>query len=164
MKYMRLSAVIAGLVMLAAGCTPNGQGNNQTGNPSVVAPNTSGTRSQGNPDISSNHRLTVEQSIATQVAQISPVHKASVLVVGENAYVAVQLNGSTSNPLAAATKERIVATVKQHHKTIRHVYVSANPGAYQQFVNFTNDLANGHPDTAWNQFQGAVQRLWPSGR
>ncbi len=163
MKYILLSAVSAGLVILTVGCGPNGLANNQTGNPSLVAPNAVSPRSQGNFGTSS-HRLMAEQSIANEVARVNPVQTASVLVVGDTAYVAIQLRGGTTNPLTATTKERIVATVKQHHHEINHVYVSANPEAYQQFQGFTTDLAQGRPDVAWSRFQGAIQRLWPNGR
>ncbi|MCL6442834.1 MAG: YhcN/YlaJ family sporulation lipoprotein [Alicyclobacillus sp.] len=110
-------------------------------------------------------RIRVEQSIANQVVRLAHVQSASVLVVGNTAYVAVVLRHGVSTGPANATKQHVASKIKATHPGIQTVFVSANPDVYQRFQNFTSDIARGRPvDAIWGNFTSYVQRIWPTTR
>jgi YhcN/YlaJ family sporulation lipoprotein len=173
-RWMKLA-----LISLAAapllGCNAAQQAANRTGN---AVTNAAGYASQlaGNtanavtprvppPGGAAANRITVEQRIADQVVRQAHVRGAYVMVVGNTAYVAVQLHSGVQPGLAQRTKDRITHVVKAAHPQIRTVYVSANPDLYQQFGRFTTDLQAGRPvDAVWSSFRAAIQRAWPTAR
>jgi YhcN/YlaJ family sporulation lipoprotein len=157
-----ISSMLVPVLALGVGCGPSQTANNST-NPALVANQAGNLMRQ--PMQKTHHNLRVEQAIADEVTRIAHVKSSSVLLVGNTAYVAVELRQGTHTTLAKQTKDQIIRYVKSKHREVRTVWVSANPDAYQHFQRFAADINKGRPvDAIWGNFTSLVQRVWPNAK
>jgi spore cortex protein len=175
MKRFAISALLVLSMCGAVACGPNtaNQAGNQVGNHVGNATNATGAAVRNalntNPartnGVENGRRIHAEKRIADRVVNTGLVHQASVLVLGDTAYIGVTQNEGTHGDLSAAHKAQIADVVKKHDSKIKMVYVSANPDVYSHFQTFAGDLAAGRPVSGfWNSFRGIVTRVWPTAR
>lgn len=111
------------------------------------------------------HRLHAEKQIADRVVRTGYVQQASVLVLGDTAYIGVVQKPGVHGDMSASAKSHLAEIVKRYDSRIKMVYISANPDVYSHFQNFASELAQGRPVTGfWNSFRSIVTRVWPTAR
>ncbi len=115
--------------------------------------------------VDNTHRLHAEKRIADRVIKTGSVQQASVLVLGDTAYIGVVQKPGVHGDMSAVEKSHLSEIVKQFDPRIKMVYISANPDVYSHFQNFATDIAQGRPVSGiWNSFRSMVTRIWPTAR
>ncbi len=115
--------------------------------------------------IDNSNRLHVERRIADKVVQTGYVEKASVLVLGDTAYIGVVQKPGVHRDMSVSTKSHLARIIKGYNNRIKMVYISANPDVYSHFQNFASEISQGRPVRGlWNNFRSIVIRAWPTAR
>ena len=108
----------------------------------------------------------VSDEVAKEVAGLPEVNTAAAIVMGNNAYVAVALEGNRGDgKVTDKLKEKITKHARAVDPTLRDVYVSANPDFVKQMNNYANDLRNGRPVSGFiKNLNDMIQRTFPEAK
>ncbi|MFC4410348.1 YhcN/YlaJ family sporulation lipoprotein [Chungangia koreensis] len=110
-----------------------------------------------------NDNFSFSDEVADKVAAMDEVDNATVVLMGNNAYVAVGLKQGT-NESEDLTK-RISDEVKNVDGNIDQVYVSANPDFLKEINDYRTQYNNGQPvEGFFNEVTDAVQRVFPDAK
>ncbi|WP_135553172.1 YhcN/YlaJ family sporulation lipoprotein [Paenibacillus cymbidii] len=156
-RQMRNDMPPGGYVALS---TPNGI------LPDSASPSTATANPMGSVvgSIDNNRRL------ADAIVAMGGVSAATVLTMGNNAYVAVILThqgrsgDGAMQPAEAgdAQKNDIAKTIRQHDPSIKDVYVSANPDVVRRIQDVSTAVGSGRPIAGLiEQLSTAVSRIVP---
>lgn len=168
-SFVITCAVLSALTLVACGEYPN----NRLGNTSTTTNVTKSAANvqsalriaPGRMDMGNVHRIHSEQRIADRVVKTGYVSQASVLVVGDTAYIGVVQKPGVHKEMSTSAKAHLAQIVKQFDKRIKTVYISANPDVYTHFRSFAAEIANGKPVSGlWTNFRSIVTRVWPTAR
>ncbi|WP_158606539.1 YhcN/YlaJ family sporulation lipoprotein [Paenibacillus ginsengarvi] len=108
-------------------------------------------------------RVEAAQSISDQLTGIDPIKTANVLLMGNNAYVAVSTKDGRDIDQSSDVKSKVTQQVQAARPDIKHVYVSANPDFVSRMNGYTRDLNAGKPVSGFiDEFGAMVQRLFPT--
>jgi spore cortex protein len=111
------------------------------------------------------HQIDVADQTAEGISDIRKVDRANVIVIDNDAYVAVKLNANSNGKLEKNTKEKISKIVKENDRDINQVYVSVNPSFYNRTTSYANDIREGRPiEGFFNEFEELVHRVFPTER
>lgn len=100
--------------------------------------------------------------IASNVAKIPEVNKATVVVYGSTALVGVDLKARVQGTLETDVKKKIEKTVKDTDKSITRVYVTADPDLYKRIDNIAKGISEGRPVSEFaKQISEIIKRITP---
>lgn len=142
----------------------NGQVNNGANDNGNNQNNDNGNgNNNGNGNDNNNNNLSFSDEAADQIATMDEVDNATVVILGNNAYVAVGLTEGTNE--SEDLKNRITDEVKNVDANIDQVYVSANPDFLKEINDYRNQYNNGQPvEGFFDQVTDAVQRVFPDAK
>ena len=113
-----------------------------------------------------------EYRVAEQIAddvtsEVNEIDSAYVLTMGNNAYVACQLDNSReskqNNDLSDKLEKQVTQAVKNSDNQIENVYVSSNPDFIDLTSNYMRDLDRGEPiEGFFDQFTEMIERVFPT--
>lgn len=110
----------------------------------------------------------VAERIADQVtSEVDEIDSAYVLTMGDNAYVACQLDNdhesNQNNDLSDKLEKKVTQAVKDSDNQIENVYVSSNPDFIDLTSNYMRDLERGEPiEGFFDQFTEMIERVFPT--
>ncbi|HHU20474.1 MAG TPA: YhcN/YlaJ family sporulation lipoprotein [Bacilli bacterium] len=110
----------------------------------------------------------VAERIADQVTEeVSEIDRAYVLTMGNNAYVACQIDNdrelNENNDLSDKLEKKVTEAVKDADNKIDHVYVSSNPDFIDLTSNYMRDVDRGEPiEGFFDQFTEMIERVFPT--
>ncbi|HEY4552975.1 MAG TPA: YhcN/YlaJ family sporulation lipoprotein, partial [Bacillaceae bacterium] len=117
---------------------------------------------KGNRD---DNRMEVADDAADRIERLEEVDRASVIVSGKSAYVAVKLDNNENNKLTSDLEEKISGHARDTVKDIDNVYVSINPDFYDRMRGFREDIRNGRPVSGFfGEFRESVERVFPTAK
>ncbi|MBX6396426.1 MAG: YhcN/YlaJ family sporulation lipoprotein [Alicyclobacillaceae bacterium] len=181
-------ALMSSAMMCAPGCGVSREANPVPPGTPAPAPGPNG----GATESVRTTQLRAADELAQRVVQIPGVRAATVFVLGDTAYVALDQGttqgrpadsgptapgqshtspspsggttyGQTDVAVSDQLKRRVTDVIRKADPSIRVVRVSANPAVMQRFRTFTQDLQSGRPASGVaDQFRAFVQRLWPT--
>jgi YhcN/YlaJ family sporulation lipoprotein len=100
--------------------------------------------------------------IASNVAKIPEVNKATVVVYGSTALVGVDMKARVQGTLETDVKKKIEKTVKDTDKSITRVYVTADPDLYKRIENIAKGISAGRPVSEFaKQISEIIKRITP---
>ncbi|CQR47085.1 Lipoprotein YhcN precursor [Paraliobacillus sp. PM-2] len=113
-----------------------------------------------------NQNYDVSEKAAQQITEkIDQIDQAYVLKMGNNAYVAAELdqgNNNGNSKVTKSVKKQIAEVVKQEEYDVDYVYVSTNPDFVNLTTNYADDMANGEPvEGFFDQMGEMIQRIFP---
>jgi YhcN/YlaJ family sporulation lipoprotein len=148
-KKMKLFVFVFMMLIIVAGCATNRGG--------TVKQQQVRTQEQ----IIPKDRVEIATEASVKITQVPGVHKANVIMIGKNAYVAVVLN--SDHPLTSDLENQIAQQVKSTDPTILNVYVSVNPDFVSRVQTYVEDVRLGKPVTGfYNEFTEIVRRVFPT--
>lgn len=123
-------------------------------------------------DTKSRTNQTGEYRVAEQIAdqvtsEVDEIDRAYVLTMGDNAYVACQLDNDRlsdqNNDLSDKLEEKVTKAVKDADNKIDNVYVSSNPDFIDLTSNYMRDVDRGEPiEGFFDQFSEMIERIFPT--
>lgn len=140
----------------------------------------------GNLKMHRNTRVEMSEEIAEQVADLSEVARANVLLTDENAYIAVVLANNAeqqteknvnkrnradgmnrmfnqTDEVTDQIKDKIANEVKSVNPDVNNVFVSANPDFMERMNGFVDQVQDGRPIRGFiNEFNTLVERIFPT--
>ncbi|MFB1051145.1 YhcN/YlaJ family sporulation lipoprotein [Paraliobacillus sp. JSM ZJ581] len=96
--------------------------------------------------------------------EVKQIDQAYVLKMGNNAYVAAELDQGNNNKSRAteAVKKEIAKIVKKEEKDVDYVYVSTNPDFVDLTTDYAQQVENGKPiEGLFDQMGEMIQRIFP---
>ncbi|MDG5473240.1 YhcN/YlaJ family sporulation lipoprotein [Jeotgalibacillus sp. ET6] len=157
-----ISGQIALAVLLLIGCNTSqiDEAVDQNDNPEVAdLVNNEDLKEAG----ASDGRLEVSEEAAAGIAQIEGVEDARVFVSNHNAFVAIDLEDSTTEEVPEEVKSNVTSEIKSSGlEGIDHVYISADPDFRDRLAQFGERVKDGEPvEGLVNEFNGTVERVFP---
>lgn len=110
----------------------------------------------------------VAERIADQVtSEVAEIDRAYVLTMGNNAYVACQIDNdrelNENNDLSDKLEKEVTQAVKDADNKIDHVFVSSNPDFIDLTSNYMRDVDRGEPiEGFFDQFTEMIERVFPT--
>lgn len=110
----------------------------------------------------------VADEIAEHVnKKIDAIDGAYVLTMGNNAYVACELdnddNAGKDDDLSEKLEKKVTEAVKDADNEIENVYVSSNPDFVDLTSNYLRDIERGEPiEGFFDQFTEMIERVFPT--
>ncbi|AEM79019.1 sporulation lipoprotein, YhcN/YlaJ family [Thermoanaerobacter thermohydrosulfuricus] len=100
--------------------------------------------------------------IASNVAKIPEVNKATVVISGTNAIVGVDMKARVQGAHETDVKKKIEKTVKDTDKSIKRVYITADPDLYKRIDNIAKGISEGRPVSEFaKQISEIIKRITP---
>ena len=110
-------------------------------------------------------KIIVANRAADKVTRLSEIKQANIIVTDNNAYVAVQLEGSTRKQMTATTRSKITKAVKSVDANIDNVYISIKPQFYKRMTGYTEDIRHGRTSSNFiDEFSDTIRRVFPDAR
>jgi len=101
-------------------------------------------------------------TIATNVAKIPEVNKATVVVSGSTAIVGVDMKAKVQGTRETDVKKKVEKTVKDTDKSITRVYVTSDPDLYKRIDNIAKGISAGRPVSEFaKQISEIIKRITP---
>lgn len=154
-SYLVTAFILTGALL--AGCSNNQvqpRTNQLTGTPGPT-PVRMAKQDQAN-------NLRPAENIASALVGKHNIRRANVFVVGQTAYVAVDIPETAQRNLTDQIKTSVANEARRVDPNLQRVFVSADPDVYQRFQGFNNDLQAGHPiQGIYNRFTELIQRVFP---
>jgi len=110
----------------------------------------------------------VAERIADQVTdEVAEIDRAYVLTMGNNAYVACQIDNdrelNENNDLSDKLEKEVTQAVKDADNKIDHVFVSSNPDFIDLTSNYMRDVDRGEPiEGFFDQFTEMIEWVFPT--
>ena len=110
----------------------------------------------------------VAERIADQVtSEVAEIDRAYVLTMGNNAYVACQIDNdrelNENNDMSDKLEKEVTQAVKDADNKIDHVFVSSNPDFIDLTSNYMRDVDRGEPiEGFFDQFTEMIERVFPT--
>ncbi|KHO62822.1 sporulation protein [Thermoanaerobacter sp. YS13] len=100
--------------------------------------------------------------IASNVAKIPEVNKATVVVSGSTALVGVDMKARVQGTHETDVKKKIEKTIKNTDKSITRVYVTSDPDLYKRIDNIARGISAGRPVSEFaKQISEIIKRITP---
>ena len=100
--------------------------------------------------------------IASNVAKIPEVNKATVVVSGSTALVGVDMKARVQGTNETDVKKKIEKDVKNTDKSITRVYVTSDPDLYKRIDNIARGISAGRPVSEFaKQISEIIKRITP---
>jgi YhcN/YlaJ family sporulation lipoprotein len=100
--------------------------------------------------------------VATNVARIPEVNKATVVISGTTALVGVDMKAKVQGTHEKDVKKKIEKAVKDTDKSITRVYVTADPDLYKRIDNIARGISEGRPVSEFaKQISEIIKRITP---
>lgn len=100
--------------------------------------------------------------IASNVAKIPEVNKATVVVSGSNALVGTDMKARVQGAHETDIKKKVEKTVKDTDKAIKRVYITADPDLYKRIDNIARGISAGRPVSEFaKQISEIIKRITP---
>lgn len=101
--------------------------------------------------------------IATNVAKLPEVNKATVVVSGNTAIVGIDMKASVQGTHETQVKKKVEKTVRDTDKSIKNVSVTSDPDLYKRIDNIAKGIAAGRPLSEFTkQITEILKRITPS--
>ncbi|MDN5316945.1 MAG: hypothetical protein PWR08_1069 [Thermoanaerobacterium sp.] len=101
--------------------------------------------------------------IATNVAKLPEVNKATVVVSGNTAIVGIDMKASVQGTHETQVKKKVEKTVRDTDKGIKNVSVTSDPDLYKRIDNIAKGIAAGRPLSEFTkQITEILKRITPS--
>lgn len=101
--------------------------------------------------------------IATNVAKLPEVNKATVVVSGNTAIVGIDMKASVQGTHETQVKKKVEKTVRDTDKGIKNVSVTSDPDLYKRIENIAKGIAAGRPLSEFTkQITEILKRITPS--
>jgi spore cortex protein len=118
-----------------------------------------------NGTIDGNDRMEVADEAADRVTALREVESATVLISGDNAYVAAMLEGRANQKLTDQTERKISDAVRKTDPQINDVFVSTNPNFVDRMTGYADEIEKGNPVSGFfEEFNETVRRIFPTNR
>lgn len=186
-SWFRLSLVTVLVMAFAIGCTAQPRPNDDTTPPAQTrAPggdvmrdgDTTGVndrgmndgrnnlglnRNRGNMDWNDRNNMRLADDIANRLTNMREVDAATVWLSGNNAYVAVDIEGDREGRVTNKLKDRIGDEVRHMDGNIDNVYVSADPDFFDRMGGYARDIRNGAPiEGMFDEVNETLRRVFPT--
>ncbi|MBP2071353.1 YhcN/YlaJ family sporulation lipoprotein [Thermoanaerobacterium butyriciformans] len=101
--------------------------------------------------------------IATNVAKLPEVNKATVVISGNTAIVGIDMKASVQGTHETQVKKKVEKTVRDTDKSIKNVSVTSDPDLYKRIENIAKGIAAGRPLSEFTkQITEILKRITPS--
>lgn len=101
--------------------------------------------------------------IATNVAKLPEVNKATVVISGNTAIVGIDMKASVQGTHETQVKKKVEKTVRDTDKGIKNVSVTSDPDLYKRIDNIAKGIAAGKPLSEFTkQITEILKRITPS--
>lgn len=101
--------------------------------------------------------------IATNVAKLPEVNKATVVISGNTAIVGIDMKASVQGTHETQVKKKVEKTVRDTDKSIKNVSVTSDPDLYKRIDNIAKGIAAGRPLSEFTkQITEILKRITPS--
>jgi len=136
---------------------------NQVKNSNYVAPrNVNTTDDLAERDNYNGKDMRLSEDISKSLNDLKEIKRSTVMVVGDQAYVAAQLTDETQDHFSKDVKQKISKKVRETDKTIKHIYISTSPNFVKRMDQYTSDVKNGKPiSSMFEEFSSVVKRIFP---
>lgn len=122
----------------------------------------------GNDNYSRNanrNNMRLADDIANRLTNIRGVDAATVMLSGNNAYVAVDMEGDRKGRVTDKIKDRIADEVRDTDRSINNVYVSADPDFFDRMGGYARDIRNGAPiGGLFDEVNETLRRVFPTAK
>jgi YhcN/YlaJ family sporulation lipoprotein len=153
-KKMKVLVVFGVMLIIVTGCATNRGG-------TVKQQQVKQQQVRTHEQVISKDRVQIAAQASANIARMNGVRQANVLVIGNNAYVAIVLN--PKQPLSRDFENRIAQQVRSTDPALQHVYISVNPDFVGRVQTYVNDVRLGRPVTGfYNEFVNLVKRVFPT--
>ncbi|SNX52800.1 YhcN/YlaJ family sporulation lipoprotein [Thermoanaerobacterium sp. RBIITD] len=101
--------------------------------------------------------------IATNVAKIPEVNKATVVISGNTAIVGIDMKSKVQGAHETEVKKKVEKIVRDTDKGIKHVSTTSDPDLYTRLNNIAKGIAAGRPLSEFTkQIAEILKRITPS--
>lgn len=101
--------------------------------------------------------------IASNVAKIPEVNKATVVISGNTALVGIDMKSRVQGAHETNVKKKVEKTVRDTDKAIKNVSVTSDPDLYTRINNIAKGIAAGRPLSEFTkQISEILKRITPS--
>lgn len=101
--------------------------------------------------------------IASNVAKLPEVNKATVVISGNTALVGIDMKSRVQGAKETAVKKKVEKTVRNTDKAIKNVSVTSDPDLYTRINNIAKGIAAGRPLSEFTkQISEILKRITPS--
>lgn len=101
--------------------------------------------------------------IASKVAKIPEVNKATVVISGNTALVGIDMKSKVQGAHETTVKKKVEKTVRDTDKAIKNVSVTSDPDLYTRINNIAKGIAAGRPLSEFTkQISEILKRITPS--
>lgn len=168
-KYLKHTVVLSMLSIALVACGNNNDQDMNPDNPSdgVEMDDPNNVEGQGH-GMNRDHgnygdmHMGMSTEVADSVKQLDGVNHAAVVVMGDQAYVAVTMHDE-SHDVADDMKDMIAKKVKETDNEITDVHVSANPDFMDRLSGYGDRIENGEPISGMaDEFKEAMNRMFPT--
>ncbi|MBM7837386.1 YhcN/YlaJ family sporulation lipoprotein [Alkalihalobacillus xiaoxiensis] len=168
-KYLKHTVVLSMLSIALVACGNNNDQDMNPDNPSdgveMDDPNNVEGQGHGMYRDHGNYgdmHMGTSTEVADSVRQLDEVNHAAVIVMGDQAYVAVTMQDE-SHDVADQVKDRIAEKAKEADSEIKDVHVSANPDFMERLSGYGDRIENGEPISGMaDEFKEAMHRMFPT--
>ncbi|TSB48529.1 YhcN/YlaJ family sporulation lipoprotein [Alkalicoccobacillus porphyridii] len=164
MNYLKSISMLCLVSIMLVGCGMNND-NNGENTAQNYDQQPMGQDENRNMNRADNHdEGYVHDEVKQKVDEIDGVRTSHVVVVGNDAYVAVMLDNDNNNQeeIPKDLKEKVSDKVKEEDPSISAVYVSSNPDFLGHMQNYSDRLQQGEPFTGlYDEFAEMTKRVFP---
>ena len=99
----------------------------------------------------------------TIVREISEVKDARVILMGNSAYVALDIEDTADTTKASQLKEKVSSLIKENYSQITTVYVTEDADTFTRFGEIAADIADGKPISGFmDEIENFFTRVTPT--
>ncbi|WP_054949382.1 YhcN/YlaJ family sporulation lipoprotein [Numidum massiliense] len=110
-----------------------------------------------------SNTMRLADDVADKVADMREVKSATVMLMGNTAYVAVDMPAREQGRLTNRLKDRIGDVVRRADSRIDNVYVSADADFFQRMGGYARDIRGGKPIRGMvNEITETFRRTFPT--
>ena len=103
------------------------------------------------------------RTIARKVADLNEVDKASCLITGNTAIVAVDMKNNIRGQMTTKLKQKIETKVKNTDNRIKNVAITADPDLSTRIKTMATDMENGKPITGFaDEIKEMLRKITPN--
>jgi len=103
------------------------------------------------------------RTIAQKVANLNEVDRASCLITGNTAIVAVDMKNNIRGQMTTELKQKIETKVKNTDNRIKNVAITADPDLSTRVRTMATDMENGKPITGFaDEIKEILRRITPT--
>lgn len=135
---------------------------NQVRNGDYITPRNINTNDAGVRDNNNGKDMRLSEDISKSLNDLKEIKRSTVIVVGDQAYVAAQLTDDKQTRFSNEVKQRIAKRVREADRTVRHIYISTSPNFVKRMDQYARDVRNGKPISGmYEEFSSVVKRVFP---